>query len=370
MTARSKFKAWWTMVRSLRLGRILDGCTKIFNFSWKTALILLGISLLCYIFSEVGWKLSRRYREAYYMTSFFGNGIMVKAFADGTCYTYDCINDKRLSPRLDWVSDRPENDSLTVFCDTDGKRGFLNVNTGKIEIEGQYLRAWHFSEGLAAVQGDNGMIGFVNYDNEVVIPMTFRYVRGFDYVFKNGYCVITDPDTGLYGVIDREGEWKYSPDYDSFMQIYSGADYWLVRKDGLEGLLDSEMNVVFETVYDEIDYASQYGTAFLTKDGMKQLVSFEGEVLEPFVINELCVLSYPVEIDELDDAGYEIHPYIAKYSIGDDRWGVMNSQTGVVIIPAIYSDIHMASSHILMAYLRCGDEAVVYDIDGNKLKNP
>ena len=102
------------------------------------------------------------------------------------------------------------------------------------------------------MQGDNGMIGFVNYDNEVVIPMTFRYVRGFDYVFKNGYCVITDPDTGLYGVIDREGEWKYSPDYDSFMQIYSGADYWLVRKDGLEGLLDSEMNVE-DYLYDK-DY--------------------------------------------------------------------------------------------------------------------
>lgn len=289
------------MVRSLRLGRILDGCTKIFNFSWKTALILLGISLLCYIFSEVGWKLTRKYREAYYATTFFGNGIMVKTFSDGTCYTYDCINEKKLSPRLDWVSDRPENDSLTVFCDMKGKRGFLNVNTGKIEIVGQYLRAWHFSEGIAAVQGDNGMIGFIDSANQIVIPMMFKYIHGYDYVFKNGYCVILDPDTGLYGVIDRKGEWKYLPEYDSFMKIYSGSDYWLVRKDCREGLLDAEMNIVFDTVYDDIDYASQFGTAFLSKDGVKQLVSFEGDVLEPFVINESCALSYPVAIDELDD---------------------------------------------------------------------
>lgn len=313
----------------------------------------------------MGWKLTRKYREAYYATAFFGNGIMVKAFSDGTCYTYDCINDKKLSPRLDWVSDRPENDSLTVFCDTKGKRGFLNANTG--QIEGQYMRAWHFSEGMAAVLGDNGMIGFINYDNQIVIPMMFKYIHGYDYVFKNGYCVMVDSDTGLYGVIDRKGEWKYSPEYESFVRIYSGAYYWLVKKDGSEGLYDSDMNIVFDTVYDEIDYATQFGTAYLSKDGIKQLVTFEGEILESFTVDSSNVLSYPSAVDELDDTVYKMHPYLVKYNIADDRCEVLNSRTGEVVIPAIYSDIKMASDCLLMAYSRCGKKAVLYGKDGNKL---
>lgn len=59
MAIRTELKSWWTYIRSIRIGKIFDMTGKVFNFLWKTALILLGISLLCYIFSEVGWKLSR-----------------------------------------------------------------------------------------------------------------------------------------------------------------------------------------------------------------------------------------------------------------------------------------------------------------------
>lgn len=368
MKNKSKLRTWWVGIRSMRIGRILDGCRNLFNFSWKTALILLAVLLVCFIVSEVGWELSKPWREAYYADKIFGNGIMVKSFADGSCYTYDCCNRKKLSPRLDWVSERPERDSLTVFCDKKGRRGFLNVNTGKIEIEGQYRRAWHFSEGLAAVQGDNGLIGFINHDNVLVIPMVFDFCRGHDYVFKDGHCVMIDSDTGLYGAVGREGTWKLLPEYDSFMPIYSGNDYWLVKKDGFEGLVDRDMKFVFEPLYDEIDYASQFGTAFLSKDGIKQQVSFDGEVLEPFVVTGMWTLSYPRETDELGDQVYEMHPYLSKYYIASDRCGVMNSQTGKVIIPAIYSDIQMASDKVILATLRCGDESVLYNTDGKKLK--
>ena len=78
---------------------------------------------------------------------------------------------KYTTPRLDWVADAPERDTLTVFS-RKGKRGFLNVNDGRIVIEAQYDKAWVFSEGLAAVVKDK-KIGFVNARNEVVLP--FRY---------------------------------------------------------------------------------------------------------------------------------------------------------------------------------------------------
>ena len=42
----------------------------------------------------------------------------------------------------------------------------------------QYKHAWHFSEGLAAVVTDNGKVGFINYDNEMVIPAVYEFVMG------------------------------------------------------------------------------------------------------------------------------------------------------------------------------------------------
>lgn len=47
----------------------------------------------------------------------------------------------------------------------------------EVVIDGQYKRAWHFSEGLAAVVADNGKVGFVNYDNEMVIPAIYSDIE-------------------------------------------------------------------------------------------------------------------------------------------------------------------------------------------------
>ena len=52
------------------------------------------------------------------------------------------------------------------------------------------------SEGVAAVMGDNGKIGFINHDNQLILGYEIPYEPEFDYVFKDGYCVVTHWDTG------------------------------------------------------------------------------------------------------------------------------------------------------------------------------
>ena len=127
------------------------------------------------------------------------------------------------------------------------------------------------------------------------------------------------------------------------------------------------MEFIFEPVYDEIDYGAEFGTAYLIKDGYKQHVTFQGEILESFVIDEVCLLSYPVSVDELGDTGYEIHPYLAKYYIGENRCGLMNSLTGQVIIPAVYYEIELVSENLVKAEIFNGVEAVLYTSLGKKV---
>lgn len=361
-----------TKVRSIRLGSVWDWIrslfVKLYSISWRTGLFLFVFSALCFVYSEIKWQVARTYREVYSYQNYLGKHIKVKKFANGTCYTYDYVKDKRISPRLRWVSTMPERDSLTVFCDKNGRRGFLNANTGKIMIEGQYERAWHFSEGLAAVQGKDGRIGFINHENELVIPMEIDYVFGNEYIFRNGYCLIQDKESRLWGVIDREGEWKHRPELDGIYRSYGGDGCWIVEKGAFEGLLDLEMNYIFEPVYDNVELSSIDGTAYLRKGAVKQHVAFNGDVLEPFVIDRTEPLMYPVGQDSEGATLYEQHPTIVEFSIDDYNQGVMDSRTGEIIVPAIYDCISMISRDLIGADISRGIEKVIYTTDGRKVK--
>ena len=99
------------------------------------------------------------------------------------------------------------------------KRGYINVNTGRIVIDAEvndYRKAWVFSEGLAAVKRA-GKVGFINVENEVVIPFQFDYsykcrMWDFAYLFHNGYCIMTNK-SGDLGLIDKGGNWVVEPGF-------------------------------------------------------------------------------------------------------------------------------------------------------------
>ena len=122
-----------------------------------------------------------------------------------------------ISPKMRWVSlGVSEGDSLTVYCDMNGKRGYVNLNTGNIVIEGRYNHAWNFSEGLAAVYRDN-RIGFINTAGEEVIPCQFpttqHAITRLGYAFHDGYCVVTNSKNEC-GLINRTGELVVDTIYD------------------------------------------------------------------------------------------------------------------------------------------------------------
>ena len=54
-------------------------------------------------------------------------------------------------------------------------------------------------------------------------------------------------------------------------------------------------------IYQEIEYSDEMQMAYLIKDGLKQLVSFDGAVKESFVINWSCPLLYDSYNSELGE---------------------------------------------------------------------
>lgn len=310
--------------------------------SIATILILIPVGFVVL----VGYAL---YEDAYgrdYWDRILSESVTLHSFSDNKWRVYNRQACEYATGKINWVSEAPETDSLAVYA-LPGKRGYININTGHIIIDAEandYRKAWVFSEGLAAVMKD-GKIGFINANNEVVIPFQFDYtdkcrMYDFGYLFHNGYCIMTNNDGDL-GLIDKSGNWVVEPSYDEIRAPQKWG-YRVIVNDGKYGILDSTCNVVYLVEYDNIDILPD--GFILNKDGRKWQVDLSGNIIQPFIYDGTYYLNYPVGYNENGDIQYAFADYL-KYEVAG-RYGIMNRITGEAITPATYSDINMLSQEI------------------------
>ena len=296
-------------------------------------------ALVAYVFYE------DEYGRDYWDRKLSDN-ITLHSFADNKWRVYDKQTGEYTTDKINWLSEVPENDSLAVYA-LPNKRGYINVNTGRIVIDAEannYCKAWVFSEGLAAVMKED-KIGFINANNEVVIPFQFDYsdecrMCDFGYLFHNGYCIMTNANGDL-GLIDKSGNWVVEPSYDEIWSPHTSG-YRVIVKDNRHGVLDSNCAVVYPAEY---GYISIIHNGFvLTKMGRQWQVDFEGNTVQPFMFDSTYYLKYPNGYDSCGDLTYEFADFV-KYEVMNS-YGIMNRITGEPITPAIYSDINMLSKDL------------------------
>ena len=344
---------------------------KILNISWKVALVVIGIFAALLIFSVVWEQKNDHYgKDAHYWDRDLSENICVHVFSYGNARVYDRKAEKYVTPRLEWVASTPDRDSLTVFCGKDGKRGFLNVNTGKIVIDGKYEHAWIFSEGLAAVVEPGGKMGFIDVTGEYVIAPEIGYIDSHDYVFKHGVCCIADGD-GNQGLLSRDGKWVLPQEY-SWIDYVAETDMFIPTKDEKDGLIkNGSFEWVYPVEYDDISWTdAPTGHGFiLYKDFRSQHVSVDGKVIDSFLIDGTEELRYMVKCDPVDGDEYAISEKVIAFCVYG-LWGVMDKTTGNVIIPAKYGRIEMASKDIVQCGLEKygNNDYVLYDLKGRKIE--
>ena len=316
--------------------------SKWLRLSIATILILIPVGFV----ALVGYAL---YEDAYgrdYWDRKLSENVTLRSFSDNKWRVYNKQTGEYTTEKINWVSEAPETDSLAVYALL-GKRGYININTGRIIIDAEandYRKAWVFSDGLAAVMKD-GKIGFINDQNDVVIPFQFDYtdkcrMYDFGYVFHNGYCAMTDADGNL-GLIDKNGNWVVEPEYDEIWAPHKSG-YRVIVKDSKHGILDSTGTIIYTAEY---GYISIIPDGFvLNKGGKKWLVDFQGNVVQPFMFDNTYYLKYPVGYNECGEIKYAFADFV-KYEVMNS-YGIMNRITGEPITPAIFSDINMLSKDL------------------------
>lgn len=323
-------------------------------------LVIIGfVALVAYDYYD------SEYGRWHWGDDYLSKNVKVHGFQDLKYRVYNRCTGKYTTPKLDWVSGAPENDSLAVYAISD-KRGFVNVNTGEIVIDAKlndYNKAWVFSEGLAAVVKD-GKIGFINARNEIVIPFQFDYsdnchMYDFGYLFHDGYCIMTDRDGDL-GLIDSTGKWVVAPAYDEIWAPHDSG-YRIIINDGKYGVLDSGCNIVYPAEYGYVDILSD--GFILTKGGREWKVDFAGNTMQPFMYDDTYYLDYPIGYNEYGEIQYALADYV-KYEIMG-RYGIMNRFTGKPVTLAVYLDINMLSKDLFAVQGPDSREWYLVDADGN-----
>lgn len=324
--------------------------TKVWSVTWKTltGIVLLmmvacgGIMLNEYFHS---WEFRNRYGSESVDTFYPVNStaFMIERKWGEYYRTVGIVTGKKLTPKLQYIYNGFVSDTLTVFEDKQGKRGYLNAYTGEIAIPAQFEHAWIFSEGVGAVV-KNGQLGFIDHQGNWAIQPRFRYVgENVEYVFRNGLCTVKD-SCGIFGLIDHEGNYVLAPEYTMIRCVRDG--YRLVQKNGMDGLYcDSTRQMALECIYDNI--AMNDEGIILVREGRKWMVAHDLKtVVYPFLFDSQD--TFTVFLDEEDEYGnrkhYEYQP-IGYYRM-NGRVGLLNRQTGRPITPAIYYGIEYVSPNL------------------------
>ncbi len=346
----------------------------ILNVTWKVAVAIIGVFFLIGVIEKGVDYLTYMFGRAPWGDEALSKTITARRYRNGRMKVYDSSTGEYTTGKLLWVSSRPKRDSLTVYCDKDFNRGYINCNTGKIAIaagEAQFKRAWHFSEGYAlVVLKDEDSLSIIDHAGKVIARNVAYRHYNYDYVFANGVCQVYDENSYMTGFIRTDGTWAIEMNYfyidcpntDGYRIAHNAEGYWL---------FDKNCNQVFPEPYEMIDFAIGLTEAdvYLTKDHVKVLATYDGKVVEPFVIDGTYDLHYVTKYNEDDADEYALDPDLLVYRV--DSWeGLMDKHTGKVLTPAKYTDMRMISKDLIMAELDNGyeDYAVIMDRRGRIIK--
>ena len=210
----------------------------------------------------------------------------------------------------------PFSDGLTpIGSSLSNKYGYINKKL-QLVIPVSFKKARPFSEGLAAVQNDDGNWGFINTSGKLVIPYTYTREASR---FMSGRARVENTE-GLKGFINKENVVVIPPKYKYATCFYKG--YALVReKYGVPVNMIDSTGAIVATFPKDLSYVDDATPPTGISGGDKPEYPFYvAETLRQLVDEGKGVFTYGMKYGLADKKGKVIleckYQYIADYHNG------------------------------------------------------
>lgn len=151
--------------------------------------------------NDLGAMLNPMDMDPHDFTAFSNQRALVK---DNNLYAY--IDDQmQIVVDFSYAEAQPFGDGLAAVKISD-RWGYIDVD-GQLAIDPKFISAGVFNEGLAPVRLASNQFGYANTQGELAISEQFDAARPF---YEERAVVQQD---GLWGVIDRQGNWVVQPTF-------------------------------------------------------------------------------------------------------------------------------------------------------------
>ena len=234
--------------------------------------------------------------------------------------------------------------------------GYIDIRNGKVAIKPQFDNAGEFSEGQAAVAiGDD--MGFIDING--VLCYEFKHkLRDIDCItLINGYAIVESTDSeGRYGIINSKGEFLLEPHHFCIDNAFS--DTFIVSEEiDKQGIWSASKGWIVEPSKLMIDYNCCAERFSVIDNGFAYEIDHEGKITNPFVFTSAEQITYtPLGGCSEEEVATE---YL-RFSTHDGCYGLYNSLTRELILPAKYSSIYMISKDLfVVSYSHFGSEFFV-----------
>lgn len=278
-----------------------------------------------------------------------------------------------------WINN--DNNNLAACVNLDEKMGFVNVETREIAIPFQYdfdkdlfcpnnywgdresILDFVFNQGFCIVPGKGGKIGLINEKGELIIPIEYvdiinwrdlstpeiilkREVR--EDTYKLSFCDREfNPLSSIeYDLVEKIWDYGYQDSGEYVIELYG----YIVKNDGLYGVLDKSLNTVLPIEYEYIyerNLPGEYNSTkcvVAVKNYVPKLYACNGTLLNDFYVESQ--IEYDTTIEEyVEHSGLvpisepfngEASGFI-QYQL-KDLYGIVDG-TKRVVIPAKYDKI-------------------------------
>lgn len=304
----------------------------------------------------------------------------------GKGYVENLYTGRKTIENIEWVRTICETvsalDTLAVYSRfEDGRgsrRGYLNIYTGEVVIPDIFKHAWNFKDGRHAVVClENDSLYVIDRKGRVMSKGFKNSNRlKFGFVFNDGLCIM-ESNEGLFGLINPEGEWVLTPEYESISRNARTGAY-LVRRNDLYGVMDKSLTRVLPIKFKHIDFydqaddpnkdASWYyrvGYWVENQDGTRGYYDKDAKLITECPYMELNPLRYNWAQNEKGGWNEKTSEYVA-YRVGD-KWGLM-SKRGTCITGPIYEWLYAIDADRFEATID-NDVKIIIDETGKEIKH-